>query len=136
MGRSRKGGSSVNPARNPPATPVREIATTSRPFSQKPSPPTIVRDVPQQSAVPNMISMAGSSMVGSIAGSVIGHGISKSLFDNNHSRQTQPNQEARPQSCMHELDSFLRCLQLNHQDQTVCHNYLEQIRQCNRVKDH
>merc|ERR1711998_685217 len=93
--------------------------------------------VPQQSSGPSMMGMMGSSKAGSMAGSVIGHGISNAMFGSGgSSHQAPPPQEyqqapgGQPQPCAYELESFFQCLQQNNQDQAMCQAYLDQLQYC------
>jgi len=82
-----------------------------------------------------MMGMMGSSMVGSVAGSVIGHGVSQAMFGGGGGGQQQQAapeaaQGGQPQPCAVELDHFFACLKDNNNDQNFCQAYLEQLQYC------
>ena len=82
-----------------------------------------------------------------MAGSVIGHGISRAMFGGGGEQQQpqqydqqydQQQQYAQPaaggaQPCQVELENFFTCLQQNNNDQQYCQAYLEQLSHCRQT---
>lgn len=83
-----------------------------------------------------MMGTFGSSMAGSVAGSVIGHGVSNAMFGGRSSEA--PAQVAAPTPggvppapvCAFETSQFLQCMSQTQDNMDYCRNIFDQFKMC------
>jgi len=82
-----------------------------------------------------MMGMMGSSMVGSVAGSVVGHGISNAMFGGGNSQPAAPAVAGAPPAptpapCQFESMQFLQCMSQTADNLDYCRGVFDQYKLC------
>ena len=80
---------------------------------------------------PGLMGQMAATGAGVAAGSVIGHGISRSVFGGREESSSRQDYQQPPPACVWELEQFLTCA-LGQQNLSVCESFNEVWKQCRR----